>query len=518
MTVVSDGVVPPSLSAKSTRLGDLLVMSERNQRILAGILYVIILLTPLVRAIGNPAAVVADPDVWWHLRTGEWILTHKALPQVDSFSNYGAGNEFAVYTWVFNCLLYGMYKVLGLRGIALYTVLLATSVIAAIHMLMRLLQPHGLRPVILTMLATLALLPMMTPRPWLFTILFYVVEIYILVTAARTRRFAQLLWLVPLFCLWANTHIQFVLGLAMLGGLAIESLVAPMFGWSALHNLERPAIPPRWAIAVFVLSVFSTLINPYGYRVYTAALTLIGQWESISRRINELQPLSFRLASDWALLACALAAALAIGYRRRVRLLWLGGLVVAIYLGFHSRRDAWFLAITALTVIADRGPDSDPLPKAQPKPWGLLAAVFTACCGLPLFLHEARVENAVANAFPVRAVAFIKSQKYTGPIFNSFGWGGFLILNLREYPVSMDGRAPVHGAQRILRNVDTFNGNPSWKDDPELESAGLVIVDHGRPLRSVLELDPRFEKVYADKVAMVFVRRTHHSSTRPSDH
>jgi hypothetical protein len=516
MTVASDGIVQPSLSAGSVRLRDMLVMSEQNQKLLAGILYVIILLTPLVRAIGNPGSAVADPDVWWHLRTGEWIVTHRACPQVDSFSNYAAGKEFAVYTWIFNCVLYGLYKVFGLRGIALYTVLLTTSVIAAIHMLMRWFQPHGLRAVILTMLATLALLPIMTPRPWLFTILCYILEIYILAVAERTRRFALLLWLVPLFWLWANTHIQFVLGLAMLGGLAIESLAAPILGWAAPHHIARPRTPPRWAIVVLVLSVFATLVNPYGYRVYSAAFTLVGQWPAISQRINELQSLSFRHPSEWALLACALAAAWAIGYRRRVRLLWFCGLVLGVYLGFHSRRDGWFLVVTALTIIVDREPDAERGQDLPKTPWGLLAAVYLACCSLPFFLHEARFENAVANSFPVRAVAFIKSQKYAGPIFNSFGWGGFLIQNLREYPVSMDGRAPVHGAQRILRNIDTCNGMATWKDDPELTSAGLVIVDLGRPLCSLLQLDPRFEKVYADKVAMVFVKRTGGTSTQPS--
>lgn len=29
------------------------------------------------------AACVTDPDIWWHLRTGEWILAHHAVPQAD---------------------------------------------------------------------------------------------------------------------------------------------------------------------------------------------------------------------------------------------------------------------------------------------------------------------------------------------------------------------------------------------------------------------------------------------------
>jgi hypothetical protein len=34
---------------------------------------------------------VLDPDVWWHLKTGEYIAAHRAVPHADPFSYTRAG-------------------------------------------------------------------------------------------------------------------------------------------------------------------------------------------------------------------------------------------------------------------------------------------------------------------------------------------------------------------------------------------------------------------------------------------
>ena len=34
---------------------------------------------------------ISDPDIWWHLRTGDWILAHHTVPSTDPFSSYGMG-------------------------------------------------------------------------------------------------------------------------------------------------------------------------------------------------------------------------------------------------------------------------------------------------------------------------------------------------------------------------------------------------------------------------------------------
>jgi hypothetical protein len=74
-------------------------------------------------------------------------------------------------------------------------------------------------------------------------------------------------------------------------------------------------------------------------------------------------------------------------------------------------------------------------------------------------------------------------------------------------PVSIDGRAAFYGDQRIDRSIATWNAQPDWASDEQLRSARLVIGPVTAPLTQVLRLDPRFQLVYEDKVAAVFIAR-----------
>ena len=69
---------------------------------------------------------------------------------------------------------------------------------------------------------------MISPRSWLFSILFFTVELSILFHVRRTNKIAPLLALPPLFVLWANLHMQFIYGLAVLGLFLVEVLLSQL--------------------------------------------------------------------------------------------------------------------------------------------------------------------------------------------------------------------------------------------------------------------------------------------------
>ncbi len=41
---------------------------------------------------------IIDPDIWWHLRTGQWVLAHGTVPATDLFSSYGMGKTWIAYS------------------------------------------------------------------------------------------------------------------------------------------------------------------------------------------------------------------------------------------------------------------------------------------------------------------------------------------------------------------------------------------------------------------------------------
>jgi len=115
------------------------------------------------------------------------------------------------------------------------------------------------------------------------------------------------------------------------------------------------------------------------------------------------------------------------------------------------------------------------------------------------------LQLAVAKAFPVDAANFVEHQGYSGPIYNYYDWGGYLMWRFPNLLVSIDGRNQIHDMDRLRHFVGVWNGAPGWASDPELSAARLIIAEKVLPLTQLLRLDPRFKLVYEDKLAAVFV-------------
>jgi hypothetical protein len=454
-----------------------------------------------------------DQDIWWHLAAGRWITDHRAVPATDPFSQFGDGKPWVAYSWLFEVIVYGAYQALGLRGIVLFAAIAGVLITATLYALLRRCGAPPTRALPLTLAAFYGVMPLTTPRPWLLSILFLLAELHMIV-AARGGASRAIWWLPPIFVLWANVHIQFVVGLVVIAVAAAEAVwdgTAP----EPTRDAERSrAALPVWLIAA-VSCIAATLVNPYGVRVYVAARDVSMQ-TTLWSRIGELAAPAFRTSPDWVILALVVTAAGVVGWQvrdRPVRVFWLLMFGLGLWLGFRSRRDSWFVVSAAACIIASARVDdaSDAMPSIIPASRTLLAA---AIAGVVVFagaqlLSETQLRANVGRSFPATAAASIDRANLPGPVYNFFDWGGFLMWQWPQRRVGMDGRTAVHGEERVVRQVDTWQGRPEWRADPELAAAGVVIGPRDLPLASLLRLDDRFTLFYEDPSgpAVVFRRR-----------
>ena len=58
-----------------------------------------------------------DIDIWWHLRAGEWIVGHRALPRTDVFSSVEPERSWKSFNWLFQVGAYGIHQAAGLLGV-----------------------------------------------------------------------------------------------------------------------------------------------------------------------------------------------------------------------------------------------------------------------------------------------------------------------------------------------------------------------------------------------------------------
>jgi len=446
----------------------------------------------------------ADSDFWWHLASGQWIVAHHAVPRTDPFSAYGAGKFWAAYSWLFEVVLFKLYQRWNLAGATVYTAGMMTFVTAALYRMIRRQLADFVLAVLLTLAAIDALLPFRTPRPWLITILVFILEIDILMHARRTGGRRGLFLLPPLFALWANTHIEFAAGLLVLGLAAIEPLAERW--WPQKHTRLRSAV--LWP--VFAACVAATLANSYGWRIYQVAYQLVAM-PGAANYVAEMNAIAFRSQSEFVLLFLAFFCVAAVSWTRRIAFFEVAVLALAIASAFHSARELWMLTVIAAAILASVLPANEP-GLHKPSVLAIPSIALASCAILWLAAASMHVNNAqlrrdLAAQMPVDAVAAIKDGHYRGPLFNTFDWGGFLIWNLRM-PVAIDGRASIYGDRRLARDSATWTAHADWNSDPYLAAAGIVIAPPDVPLVQVLRFDSRFQLVYEDKIATVFVRKT----------
>jgi hypothetical protein len=120
-----------------------------------------------------------DPDIWWHFRTGQWIFSHGQVPMSDPFSAYGVGKPWIAYSWFFEILVYSLFTKLGFMGILVFTVTLSLLITLVLHGALRRLELPFSVEVFLAAVSIGAMSSLLSPRPWLFSILFFTTELRI---------------------------------------------------------------------------------------------------------------------------------------------------------------------------------------------------------------------------------------------------------------------------------------------------------------------------------------------------
>jgi hypothetical protein len=450
--------------------------------------------------------IVSDPDIWWHTRIGQWIVQHGTVPVTDPFSSFGAGKTWFAYSWAFDVVLYELQHRWGLRGYVGYVAVMSLAIAVALFHLIERFEPRFIWAAALTAMGLFVLVPLYTPRSWLITLLFFLWLLNILTIYRAGGNRKMLLLLPPMFFIWANIHIQFVYGLVALVIASLEPLLGKYFG-------EQQASERRWDLPVVTLfCIFATFVNPYGVWLYRTVGVYARQHPDL---IQEMQPLRIHSVSEWVFLVTLLLSVFVMGRRGHLKFFPIMLLAFGVVAAFKAGRDVWVAMFAALYILADS--EQAPLSRRVKVPLAALCAsavVIVAIAGVR-HLSDDRLQGFVASHFPAKAVTVISQNQYRGPLFNDYDWGGYLIWMLPQLPVAIDGRMDLQGDAHFKQNWDTWMAAPEWTADPQLREANIVIASRKLPLTSVLRLDPRFEIVHEDDVAVVFLRRAT-SSTNSS--
>lgn len=466
-----------------------------------------IVLLSMVFVLAVRQSVSVDPDLWWHLKAGQQMIDTRSIPHTDDYSFTKQGSEWVAHEWLSEVIIDGIYRLSGLVGLV---TIFSLIIVIALWLTYRRCDGKPYAAGIAILLAAAASSPLFGVRPQMLTLLLASIYIVLLERFDPKEQSRRLWWLVPLMLLWVNLHAGFALGLALIGLYIVRAVL------DGEWNQVRPLL------IVLIVCTAVVPLNPNGFRMFsypyetltsTSMAAFIQEWASPNFHQITYLPLAILLLSTFAAMALSPTRA-RLGEVFLVLITALGALRSVRHIPIFSLFAAPVLAKHLWAIAKDRGWDKS-LTGAETRPNAIKLLINIVLLLAPLALGLSRVWHFATHQRsyatlrnPVAAVEFLKSQRLPGPIYNRYGWGGYLIYQLYpEYRVYIDGRADVYGDQFFTEAMHTYDGLSNWQEPLDKYGIQTIIIDPDVALSSLLRNDNQWSKVYEDNQAVIF-RRT----------
>ena len=467
----------------------------------------------LYRAGAPSGSGITDPDYYWHVGYGEWILEHGRLPEADFWSWTFAGHPYRLTQWLGETLMAVAHQIAGETGTSTLAALLVTLTIGATYRACRYALDNRLAALSIAIFcnATLISLPC---RPHQFTHLGLAVLAWILTAYQHGNRRA-LYWLPPLFALWVNLHGGYAFGLFYLGMAAVFSATGHYMSRD-LPGLRVVSLP---LFAVAGASLLATLINPYGIGAWQYVIEIGSLKSSSAGIVDEWAPTSIKTEAglSFFLVVSALSAVMAASRKRpsaeqilsalalsaigwsALRLSLMTTMLMAPLLAASLRESAFYdLAFAGQAQRFDR---KIPLRAAF-----LAIALSVGAAILMRPSDRLATQRFMAGKLPVDAVAFMKKKRLTGRILNTPESGGYLIRRL-GVKVSIDTRLDLYGDRALFDMLFARRGDHGWASYVDSLAPDIVLIDNPPALRHLLADGGKYRPVFEGSAYTVLVRQ-----------
>jgi hypothetical protein len=458
---------------------------------------------------------VGDPDYFWHVLTGQWIVQHGALPRAELYTYTVPGAPYTDQEYGTQLLFYALRSVGGLALVSVFFALLAW---AGFWLLWARIRERSHAPLISAaslLLGAGAGFPLWGPRPQMFDFLFVSLELLWLERffAGKSR---AIFWLPVVVVLWANLHGGFVFALFIIG----LALAAGFVRWIWLHRPQEQSRQLRQLTMIAVASAIASLLTPWGWSLhaYVAKTWFSSQ---LSDFVREWQSPDFHSANMLPFGAMLVLVLVGAAWRRpplRDLFLVVGTAVLAlrawlfipIFVAVATPVLAWMWSDVAIAVSQRMHRRPAPISPRSARLGGLglicLAALFGGIIGAHTLTGQT---VATRQNYPVGAAAWLDAHPGVGTrMFNEYAFGGYLAY--RFYP-EMNRRVFIYGETELMGDplladyVDVNQVHSNWSAVLEKFGVDYIVFPPNTPLAAVLDASGRWRRVYEDPVAVIFV-------------
>jgi hypothetical protein len=399
---------------------------------------------------------LADPDLFGHIRTGQWMVLHHSLVREDPFS-YASDGPVRYTPALAEVAFYAVDHAFGARGLNVLHVCLV-----ALLLLLVLARSPGsaASQVLVTAFILVGSFAALTLKPQVFSYLLFALLLLVLEGAPSVPP-RRLFFLPILFFLWANLHRGGVFGIAVLAAVTLS------FGTAKSTRAHTAALA-----GVLALSCLALLLNEGGAYYVTSAFDVLGR-ASFHARIAEWQPLTpgLLLAKHAALIPLVILAGLERALRRRFDA-ELVVIVCSLALATLGARLLPFVAIAVAPAAVRALERLRDLYARRARPIFLDTLLVVVGFVLPPFHYVNEVPRGYRglgiedSVVPVALADLLRSHRPRGNLFHSFDFGGYFLYTLApETKVLIDGRNDTVYSDRLFEQATDAETVPAAFDE-----------------------------------------------------
>jgi hypothetical protein len=446
---------------------------------------------------------IADPDLWWHLRNAQSLFASGHFSRVDSYSYTAPGAGVMPFEWLAEIPYYLAYKWAGLPAVFFLVFLLCTAIVLGVFRLSYLASHDVKNSFVVAVGGAVLTAISIGARTLLFGWLYLV--ILLLILAAVRRGGWNWLWVVPpLFCLWANTHGSWPMGIVLFGIFIASGFVDGRWGqayatrWSGTQLWRLLISAGASALAVF-LNPFGYSLVFYPFRSMFASNTGIGN-------IQEFMSVDFQTPWGKVMIVLVLGVLLAAIFSpERWRLDEAGFTIVALYYGLTYSRFIFLAGILLPPVFARRvklmTPYDRGLDRRLPNAVALLVLIGLFAVSVP---QHSKFRDPVQ--YPAGAVAYMKANGIQSHVFHEWVWGGYLIWNMPELKVFIDGRGDPYVGTGVFKDYLAAVSGENPQAVLDKYHVQYVLMPADSLLVQTLKSRPAWTVRYSDQTSVLLQR------------
>lgn len=443
-------------------------------------------------------------DTFYTIKIGEHILENGIDMAKDPFSFHDI--PYTYPHWLYDVGIYLIYKVGGMLGIYISTIVLSCILGLTIYFTNKKIVKNDLTSFVLTIGVICILKAFIAARAQLVTFILFALTLYFIESFLETKKKRYAIGLIVIPIIIANIHLAvwpfyFILFLPYIAEYLITVILDMHLGYKTISKfyairiknlskkigneekiaklelknnelkekfnkyindqekrrknpykikLERQDAT-KWLILIAIICIFTGLLTPLGDTPYTyLANTMKG---NTTKSINEHLPMVL-IQSKYTLAILAISLSILIFTDTKIKLrdlFLLGGLII---LALMSRRQLSLLALIGVVpvnrLICNLFNKYDPLGSDQMTKYivtwlgGIITILIVVLFSIITYKPQAGNKFVSTRSYPVEAVKFIKDNLDIKNIrlYNEYNYGSYLLF--KNIPVFIDSRADLY--------------------------------------------------------------------------